>query len=217
MNKKYMDFVPTKSTKADGNVGKVGRVRGVRRKVDYNTVVSMPTPNNTPKVGVSLGVIEDYSPKFVNTEVPKRPLSSGNGTMRSSGETVGAAIGNSAASGKGELKEVKSKKIGIRRAGKAVEKPVEKSAKKSVAAKQAKGVYQAPRTPFINQNQVVKRPLSKNVYQKKIPAFKEETSGPVTIISQPDKGKHVGLVVAIILTIILGAAAGTVAFLLLPK
>ena len=39
----------------------------------------------------------------------------------------------------------------------------------------------------------------------------------VTIISKPEKDTKVGRVVAIILAIILGAAAGTVAFLLLPK
>ena len=76
-----------------------------------------------------------------------------------------------------------------------------------------------PRTPFINQNRVEKRPLSKNVYRQK-PAptpKKEEAVGPVTIIAKPEKEKHVGLIITIILTIILGAAAGTVAFLLLPK
>ena len=75
-----------------------------------------------------------------------------------------------------------------------------------------------PRPQFINQDKVVKRPLSKNVYRKKPPVPpKEEPKGPVTIITKPEKRAHVGLVVTIIITIILGAAAGTVAFLLLPK
>ena len=77
--------------------------------------------------------------------------------------------------------------------------------------------YKFPKTPFINQSKVKKRPLSKNVYQKKIEPPKEEPKGPVTIISKPEKDSKVGIVVAIIITIILGAAAGTVAFLLLPK
>ena len=59
--------------------------------------------------------------------------------------------------------------------------------------------------------------LSKNVYKKKVVVPKEEPSGPTTIIEKPEKDSKVGMVVAIILTIILGAAAGTVAFLLLPK
>ncbi len=46
---------------------------------------------------------------------------------------------------------------------------------------------------------------------------KEEPKGPVTIITKPEKDSHVGIIVTIIMTIILGATAGTVAFLLLPK
>ena len=67
----------------------------------------------------------------------------------------------------------------------------------------------------------MKRPLSKNVYKKTAPvakvAAKEEPKGPVTIITKPEKDAHVSVIVTIIITIILGAAAGTVAFLLLPK
>lgn len=70
---------------------------------------------------------------------------------------------------------------------------------------------------FVNTDKVVKRPLSKNVYQKKIVEPKEVPQAPVTIIQKPEKDSKVGLIVTIIITIILGAAAGTVAFLLLPK
>ena len=116
-------------------------------------------------------------------------------------------------------KEAKAKKVGLKEArparsrNVAVEKPVEKSAKTEVDKK----VMAIPRAQFINQNKVEKRPLSKNVYQKKIEATVEVPTGPVTIISKPEKDKHVSVVVTIIITIILGAAAGTVAFLLLPK
>ena len=75
--------------------------------------------------------------------------------------------------------------------------------------------------PRFVRTEVEKRPLSKsskNVYQKKIVEPKEEEpSKPVTIIHKPEKDSKVGLIVTIIITIILGAAAGTVAFLLLPK
>jgi hypothetical protein len=81
----------------------------------------------------------------------------------------------------------------------------------------ASKTFEVPKSPFINQNKVEKRPLSKNVYQKEVIVPKEEPKGPVTIISKPEKDAHVSLVVAVILTIIVGAAAGTVAFLLLPK
>ncbi len=62
-----------------------------------------------------------------------------------------------------------------------------------------------------------KRPLSGTVYKKKVVVPKEEKQEPVTIITKPEKQSSVGVIVAVILTIILGAAAGTVAFLLLPK
>ncbi|MBR2543557.1 hypothetical protein IKF03_03100 [Candidatus Saccharibacteria bacterium] len=86
------------------------------------------------------------------------------------------------------------------------------------AKKPADKVFKMPKPNFINQDKVVKRPLSKNVYRKKVSVPpKEEPKGPVTIITKPEKQAHVSLIITIILTIILGAAAGTVAFLLLPK
>ena len=97
-------------------------------------------------------------------------------------------------------------------------KSVAKETKKRSASKSKTGsAYQIPKNPFINQASVVKRPLSKNVYQKKIEPTKEVSDKPVAIISKPEKDSKAGVVVGIILTIILGAAAGTVAFLLLPK
>ena len=72
--------------------------------------------------------------------------------------------------------------------------------------------------PRFVRTDVPKRPLSKNVYQKKVEAPKESANKkPVTIITKPKKESRAGVVIAIILTIILGAVAGTVAFLLLPK
>lgn len=73
-----------------------------------------------------------------------------------------------------------------------------------------------PKNPFINTERITKRPLSKNVY-KKIVVPKPEPSDPITIIEPPHKDSQVGLIVTIILTIILGATAGTIAFLLLPR
>lgn len=110
--------------------------------------------------------------------------------------------------------EAKSKKVGGRQVGTAEKVDFEDKAGDNQADKKA---YRVPRPSFINQNRVTKRPLSKNVYQKKIETPVEEPKGPVTIISKPEKDSKAGLVVTIILTIILGAAAGTVAFLLLPK
>lgn len=112
-----------------------------------------------------------------------------------------------------DIKEIKARKITGGRVTKPVEKPVEKSS----VSKVEKNAFKVPNPPFINQEKVTKRPLSKNAYQAKIKEFKEEPKGPVTIISKPEKDSKTGLIVTIILTIILGATAGTVAFLLLPK
>ena len=90
--------------------------------------------------------------------------------------------------------------------------PIEQKVKKP-----ADKIFKMPKPQFINQDKIIKRPLSKNVYRKKVVAPKEEPKGPVTIITKPEKQAHVSLIITIILTIILGAAAGTVAFLLLPK
>lgn len=79
--------------------------------------------------------------------------------------------------------------------------------------------FKVPRVRFVNTEKITKRPLSKNVYQKKIiiPDEPEVPSKPITIIDKPEKDSKMGMIAAIIITIILGAAAGTVAFLLLPS
>ena len=225
MNKQYMDFVPTGSQKAvkksvpGANTGAVRA--GAARPVKTGVVAPKPgttkaVRTNTAKVArpamprgvvqssgtvafstekkATLGKVENLTPKFVKTDVPKRPLSE-----KSHFKTD-----------KTGLARLKAKRIGNTK--KAAIKPVENSAKKA-----EKGTFKTPKQPFINQDKVVKRPLSKNVYQKKIAAPKEEPKGPVTIITKPEKQAHIGMIVTIILTIILGAAAGTVAFLLLPK
>ena len=145
--------------------------------------------------GAALGVIEDLNTKFVSKEVEKRPLGGEKPQLK-----------------KSEIKEVKAKKlIGRKTKAQVVEKPVEKPVKKPT-----QNAYNVPKTPFINQEKVVKRPLSRNVYQKKVEEPKEE-QGPVTIIAKPEKEGFAGRVIAIIIIIILGATAGTVAFLLLPR
>ena len=161
------------------------------------------------------GVIEEYSrPKFVQTEVKKRPLGAKPDTR-----PLNAA--KPAAKPASDVAAAKAKKIGARpfaRPVKPAAKPVAPVKKAEAPAPEKKNdTLKVPKTRFVNTEKVEKRPLSKNVYKKKIVAPKEEPTGPVTIITKPDKGSHIGVVVTIILTIILGAAAGTVAFLLLPK
>ena len=229
MKRRYMDFVPTKIepgttttkktvSRATPEVKKRPSTRGATVVTGARKAVSDKTTpiRTTDRVAfstekVKLGTIEDLNSRFVKADVPKRPLSQESHFVEK----------------KTEVAKIKSRKIGSRKPVLSVEKPVEKSAKKPTVSSgktsdktegaKNKGVYKVPRSPFINQDKVVKRPLSKNVYQKKVEAPQEKPKGPVTIISKPEKPAHVGLIVAIILTIILGAAAGTVAFLLLPK
>ncbi len=146
-----------------------------------------PAGVSTGFANSKLGVIEDYQPKFVKTEVKKRPLG---------GKTP-------------EKPAVEEKKV--------EKKPTEKKADEKKPVEKKAPLPLGQRSPFLTTAKVEKRPLSKNVYAKKPPVTKEEPSGPVKIIAKPEKDSKVGLVIAIILTIILGTAAGTVAFLLLPK
>ena len=185
--------------------GNVAMMSAGNRRV--NTSVRRTTVNSNTQIRksqVKLGEIEDLNPKFVTTSVPKRPL--GDGTSRP-------------ISAQEEVKSAKQKKIGGRLKSKKAAKEAQKQVKtqRKVAVG---GSYEVPKSPFINQDKVVKRPLSKNVYQQKqivAPVEKKTNGKPVTIITKPKKDSKVGLVVTIILTIILGAVAGTVAFLLLPK
>lgn len=145
------------------------------------------------------GVIEDYEPLFVGAPVEKRPLS----TPRQSAALAAEA----------KAKKVRSPLFGANRPAKT--EPKEAPAK-NVKTPEFEPL-KTPSTPFIKSAQVEKRPLSKNVYKKPAQAPVEEPSAPVTIIDKPEKDAHIGPIVAIVLTIILGAAVGTVAFLLLPK
>ena len=191
MNKRYIDFVPSKKTGSEVagsskavTTPKVSAPRAVAPKAATRPAVKPALRAVTPKPTVKSTV------RPVARTAVKSVKKAGNEAELGVVEDLGAVKGASAMP---------------------VEKPVEKS-KKGVGR-----TFQVPKNPFINQNKVEKRPLSKNVYQKKIVVPNEEPKGPVTIISKPEKDAHVSLIVAVILTIILGAAAGTVAFLLLPK
>ncbi len=232
MNKRYIDFVPTKGAESNNAKAKTAKVsdarvsgvkteRTIARRVVTNRVSatthtkktgvayrSMPeTPRTESRKtkrglreddGLELGVIEDLGTRFVSSEIEKRPL------------------GGNRSAQKEEVKEIKSRKLLGRRVKKTGNEPVENSEKAEVNETR-KMTYKMPKNPFINQEKVIKRPLSKNVYQKTVEAPTEKPSGPVAIITKPEKDRKVSLVVTIIITIILGAAAGTVAFLLLPK
>ena len=231
MNKKYMDFVPAGS-QAKTAMGKAAPKATVAKKVVKKTTIARKPVSTvkiqrktSPKaarkeavlqedileVGAETfslkkepryGVVEDYRPKFVKTEVAKRPLSRGHFVAQKSELAEAKAI------------NVTAKKL--KKPARLVEKPVEKSTETEKKAED-KAKMKIPNSPFINQNRIEKRPLSKNIYERTVKPTEEKPTGPVKIISQPEKDSKAGRVVAIILAIILGAAAGTVAFLLLPK
>ena len=212
MNKRYMDFVPKNRQPQVKKPVEKKEVEVFEEEIPVEKPVIKPVPKPVAKPApkpapkkepveeislddffavddapkrhqkeVDYGIIEDYSPKFVKTEIKKRPL--------------------------GHPDEKFASK------GKEKEKEEEKKEKKAPTC----STLSVPKARFVNTEKIEKRPLSKNVYKKKVIAPKEEPSGPVTIITKPDKGSHIGVIVTIILTIVLGAAAGTVAFLLLPK
>lgn len=237
MNKRYMDFVPkgkkipTKkpvAVKKPVPVAEEPEVYAVTKEVveeispmeeltDVDSDVAIEeffAVDNNPrhKKEPDFGVIEEYQPKFVQAEVKKRPLGAKPDMRQANAAKTAAKPASDAAA-------VKAKKIGARpfaRAAKPAAKPAA-PAKKAETKETKNDTLKVPKARFVNTEKVEKRPLSKNVYKKKIVAPKEEPTGPVTIITKPDKGSHIGVIVTIILTIILGAAAGTVAFLLLPK
>lgn len=217
MNKRYMDFVPAKKDIPKGGIvvkkpvkKPTKPVRKVVKKIpaanpllDEEIVVEeifaeKEEPAGATKGSTKLNTKADLHPNFVKANVKKRPL--------------------------GVKKPVAAKQV----------KPAATVAKTTAAIKPVKksavvsGVVTTAKTPaplgqrakFINTNKIEKRPLSSVGARKApviVPKLIEKKKAPEKIISKPEKDSKAGLIIAIILTIILGAAAGTVAFLLLPK
>ncbi|MBQ7201946.1 hypothetical protein IJS18_00960 [Candidatus Saccharibacteria bacterium] len=200
MNRKYIDFVPTRKVEKDVEPKKANTTSAKKQDIDEVEIGEIfAVRENKPRAGVTVSKHPvkkpvTYDGKFVNKGVVnKRPLGDD--------KDVAAA------------KARKLTKMPI-----TATKPTPKVAPTpSPAEKKAAETMKVPKANFVNTEKVAKRPLSKNVYQKKIVVPDEEPSGPVTIINKPEKDSRVGLIVTIIITIILGATAGTVAFLLLPK
>ena len=224
MNKRYMDFVPAKSAsvavKPRATVKNGVAVRG-------STANGASSASGAAKSGVvrkasqtntaSTRAVSTRQTKPVSRNVPEVEIESLSSALYTDFPETTAKVNS--------VSEAKAKKIGGRKARAAARaaakaNKVDKTDKVDFDRKNEKkdaGAYKVPRPSFINQNRVVKRPLSKNVYQKQIETPVEKPQGPVTIIAKPEKDSKAGLIVTIIITIILGAAAGTVAFLLLPK
>lgn len=219
MNKRYIDFVPKKSaasavSRPRTGVSSVHAATQPQVSLPDGTAARVATRQVTEEIRLeeifeerpvasqpNFGVIEDFSGKFVSNPTDKRPL----------GTATSAATK--------DLKAAKSKKIPRIPLIRGAKKPEPTPPAKPVTEPAASDQMKIPVRPFINAEKVTKRPLSRNVYKpRQIPVDKaEEPKGTVTIIEKPEKDSRISLIITIIITIILGAAAGTVAFLLLPK
>ncbi|MBR3143663.1 hypothetical protein IKF12_00445 [Candidatus Saccharibacteria bacterium] len=198
MNRRYIDFVPNSNPEPT-------QVMPSRR--DFRAETAETATSARAKAKVSTGAKQKTSTKAIDdVKVAK--------SKRVSAKP-------SAVMGRGMIETANEKPLKSNK--KAPAKTTATNAKEKEiimqqAARKADDLNKTYKTPhFVNTEKVAKRPLSKNVYQKKIVEPKEEPQAPVTIIHKPEKDSKMGLIVTIILTIILGAAAGTVAFLLLPK
>lgn len=196
--------------------------------VPARPLVEAPVKMATASKPVNFGVIEELDTKFVKTDVEKRPLSRGRPAKKPAKKPVEKSVEKAARAPVGYGASAMANQAVIEAANRQIMagQPAQRTVVRSTKVVRTKAEVQAsaeaaramtiPSSPFINQGKVEKRPLSRNVYQKKIVPTKED-SRPVTIVTGPEKGKHLSIIVTIIITVILGAAAGTVAFLLLPK
>lgn len=258
MNKRYIDFVPVDrksvpkakpvSTKVSARNGAPKRVvakeKIVRKEVEEIPLEEMfeekprPAGVSTGLAETKFGVIEDYRPMFVKTDVKKRPLGAKDDVKSTTtlAKTMPVkTISRNVDSAKVALTRsasVKSASVNPTSVGSAPTKSVLMGSapvrSASVNPTSARPKLDRPfKANFINTNKIEKRPLSsRGVYTKKTVSDMEieksieqsrKSEKPVRIIAKPEKDSNVGMIIAVILTIILGAAAGTVAFLLLPK
>ena len=155
MKKQYMDFMPAKPVKKTVKkpVQKPASKAPVVSKVSTTPkVVSQPkkVQKLAPKVASQakstpkLGEIEDLTARYTEADLKKRPL----------GEKRQPEVKHA------ELAKIKAQKVG----NKGVD--FKEKSKVDSKAKEEKKTYKTPKSPFINQEKVVKRPLSKNVYRK---------------------------------------------------
>lgn len=199
------------------------------------------------------GVIEDFQPRFLNTEVEKRPLSGALALEPQEAQTEVKPAQQRAKAGNAKIERKTRNVRNVGDAPAAGNAGINSAAERTRAARQTK--MQIPKARFINQNKVAKRPLSKTAYAEpgygtvsgtrtgvsaaggmvrggatiaggatggkaggaKMAKKIENAGGALKVKKNAPKGGAAGMICAIILTVILGAAVGTVAFLLLPK
>lgn len=214
MNKKYIDFVPKVAVKQEP-LKVASDVEVVREEVRQ---ISLPRKSRAIDYVAMDTVVRTTDIESVKAKkIPKISLSR---RKKTSSAKEAERIAEEIAALEMEEKEKIQQKPGktAEKTGSSKNVSDERTMKAAVSEADDLGrKLKIPKVAFVNTEKVIKRPLSKNVYTKKIETPKEEPKGPVTIIAKPEKDSKMGLIVTIIITIILGAAAGTVAFLLLPK
>ncbi len=177
----------------------------------------------------AFGVFEDYVPidsrkaGYYAANFEKRPLSEPARSSKAAASGAAPVANSSAAdTSEAELKAAKAEKILKRpdlksglRSEKGTSDSADAKSSEEKAKSEPKSTIQTPR--FINTHNIEKRPLSKTNYQARAEAPKNVLSDPVTIVDRPENESRLGLILTIIFTIVLGAAVGTIAFLLMPK
>lgn len=214
MNKKYIDFVPNQKKSSPKETVIVEETftsvflsspEPIAEKIFEEVAEEAPKPQDRAQYGV----IESYSPLDAkrpvfkkDVKVEKRPLSTpAKPRYAQDFEVLKAA----------KAENLKKKPLNLAKD----KKSVPETAKKPTLSSSAD--FSTPKNPFIN-TKVEKRPLSKNVYKPTAAKDQaEEKSTPVRIVEDKKKSSKLSTVVGIILTIIIGAIVGTVAFLLIQK
>ena len=234
MSGKYMDFVPVRFKPAPEEVSDVKRPTKEEADFDISQVDDVEVTEilrvRTEEKVITSATAQDFSSRFLKTKVEKRPLGRMAPEMHADmpAEAATMTVADALEMAKNEEpEEVEEVEENIEETvpEEAPEVEIEVADEAEMSAKRHEKAEEKPKVEytrfpkarFVNTDKVVQRPLSPSVHRPEPVATSEKSSGPVTIIEKPEKDSKAAIVVAIILTIILGAAAGTVAFLLLPK
>lgn len=218
MNKRYIDFVPSKSNTA--------------KRTTRGSTVHVVMPNS--KSQQSKRTVS-HTPKSSHATTPKRTVNSRPNPTR----PTNRANSPSRPTPKVAVKRPINAHPNRPTASHPTAHVATTNRRPSAQSAPALGVIEDLNPTFVNTN-VPKRPLNQTDAAKLPPSRRiqrkptrtpsptasptphqspksKSSNAPVTIITKPTKDSRAGLIVTIIITIILGATAGTVAFLLLPK
>lgn len=227
MNKRYIDFVPSKSTNTTKKSGRSSlhvemptpqpkaRQPGTKSRSKHPTPPHRSLPSRGPATKVRAA-----SQQSVNVRRSSTPRPATRATINKPTRTPQATYQPASHSPRSNVARptpVRSAPMNRPRPNRPTISIIEDSGPKFVNTN-------VPKRP-LNQAGAAKVPASKRALRH--PSLASTTAkpthtsktqnAPAAIIEKPKKESRVGLIITIIITIILGAAAGTVAFLLLPK